>query len=678
MPLPVVAPVVDEDRSYPTRADLSAAIKASLVGQDLDKMTLKKLRRAVVSHMDLGGQWLQRALRGSRRDEFKQLATDAVNEAQANLPAPPPAKPEWYDMEDEDVASQVYLVTFAHILADTLKKAAASGKPIKDLENVVKKEIADAMIDVLNNPATSRANGGRPSVEAASIMKMIVVEEIVVEGDEEIVVEGDPKHFHAAVKISRERSFMPFKDSLRERHGLASHWSCSHRHFWSAARYLTFTTDKKRAIDPKPFSWTPDDTKSGEALDVYEESQEPYCAEICRKRREKAEMNAHASDEPDGKRCKTMSQHRFNKSDFTDVVLSKDLKTPSAVMDYLHGHGSQAARAFAQKNQRRLQEFIEDAEEWAEAPRRAKNERRTDWDIFCEVANEACPTGVSCIYSAAAKSFFQAHAPSFSQARLAVALRGIIINGPSKDWRVPFLIGSTNTGKSTVVESIESVFGEESIFYLPAETDNEGGALRGWLKSKRFVFWDEFNPVKFIEKGVLELSQFLKAFNGQKFEIQMNQRSHDGNKPFKWSRGAVFIGKEKGLWEPSDNVSLEDISHIQSRVDVFRCVGQIQRRKGGVPQCRCCFARWVCQCAAQYDANQALAAPTIKSGVVRGLASLLGASKIPAQVSKLIVVDVEALGAVDVQELRSGDWTSLPSWSQLREMEKRRLLAAIG
>ena len=213
---------------------------------------------------------------------------------------------------------------------------------------------------------------------------------------------------------------------------------------------------------------------------------------------------------------------------------------------------------------------------------------------------------------------------------------------------------------------------------MPAETDNKGGALRGWLKSKRFVFWDEFNPVKFIEKGVLELSQFLKAFNGQKFEIQMNQRSHDGNKPFKWSRGAVFTGKEKGLWEPSDNVSLEDISHIQSRVDVFRCVGQIQRRKGGVPQCRCCFARWVCQCAAQYDANQALAAPTIKSGVVRGLASLLEASKIPAQVSKLIVVDVEALGAVDVQELRSGDWTSLPSWSQLREMEKRRLLAAIG
>ena len=73
-----------------------------------------------------------------------------------------------------------------------------------------------------------------------------------------------------------------------------------------------------------------------------------------------------------------------------------------------------------------------------------------------------------------------------------------------------------------------------------------------------------------------------------------------------------------------------------------------------------------------------MAAPTIKSGVVRGLASLLEASKIPAQVSKLIVVDVEALGAVDVQELRSGDWTSLPSWSQLREMEKRRLLAAIG
>ena len=166
---------------------------------------------------------------------------------------------------------------------------------------------------------------------------------------------------------------MQFKTRIREASGLASDWSVSHRHFWSTVRYLAFTTDKKRGIDPKPFSWTSSDRTSGEALDIYEEAQEPYCAEICRKRREKAEMRAFTPDEPEAKRSKgTTKQPRFNKSDFCDLVLSRKLKTPAAAMGYLHDHGSEAARAFAQKNQRRLQEFIEDAEEWERAPAKAK------------------------------------------------------------------------------------------------------------------------------------------------------------------------------------------------------------------------------------------------------------------------------------------------------------------
>ena len=63
----------------------------------------------------------------------------------------------------------------------------------------------------------------------------------------------------------------------------------------------------------------------------------------------------------------------------------------------------------------------------------------------------------------------------------------------------------------------------------------------------------------------------------------MNQRTHDGSKPFKWNRGAVFIAKEKILRKPRDGVDLEDIIHMKSKVDEFRCVGQIVRKRGGVP-----------------------------------------------------------------------------------------------
>lgn len=98
----------------------------------------------------------------------------------------------------------------------------------------------------------------------------------------------------------------------------------------------------------------------------------------------------------------------------------------------------------------------------------------------------------------------------------------------------------------------------------------KGGALRGWLHDKRFVFWDEFEPVTFIAKGVMPKSQFLKAFNGQVFQIQMNQRTHDGNLPFKWNRGAVFTAKENGLWDLQGAVTKEDVGHMKSRVEIFR------------------------------------------------------------------------------------------------------------
>ena len=39
--------------------------------------------------------------------------------------------------------------------------------------------------------------------------------------------------------------------------------------------------------------------------------------------------------------------------------------------------------------------------------------------------------------------------------------------------------------------------------------------------------------------------------------------------------------------------------------------------------------------------------------------------------------DVVNTGAVDVRELAVSDWASLPSWSRLRPLEQRRLLAAV-
>ena len=122
-------------------------------------------------------------------------------------------------------------------------------------------------------------------------------------------------------------------------------------------------------------------------------------------------------------------------------------------------------------------------------------------------------------------------------------------------------------------------------------------------------------------------TQFLKAFNGQTFEIQMNQRTNDGNKLFKWKRGAAFTAKERGLWTQRDGITAEDIAHIKSRVELFRCTGEVQPRPGGVPMCQHCLAKWIRDGAAKHDARQVLPAPALQSnpGTVDGLQELLDA-----------------------------------------------------
>ena len=58
----------------PLSKDIRAAIEEVLKDKDLDTITMKELRRTVVSHMDIGGKWFKRSLEGSRRDKFQLLA----------------------------------------------------------------------------------------------------------------------------------------------------------------------------------------------------------------------------------------------------------------------------------------------------------------------------------------------------------------------------------------------------------------------------------------------------------------------------------------------------------------------------------------------------------------------------------------------------------------------------
>ena len=584
----------------------------------------------------------------------------------AAVAPPPPLGADWLESLGTEVTNarcQVYLLTFSRLLPETLQ--AAPGE-LRSLERLTRKQLVKFVRDAFETPEASAA-GGRPvQREGPLVRKVVVVCEKHADGT---------YHFHAAVQLYAPSRWPAVKRALRTRCKLVGHFSCTHKEWWSVLRYVTHTTEKKTVVDSAREVWL----APGESFDAFKESQQAYNACAWRAKREKREMTAAPTGKPAS----------FTKLDFITLVLSEGLNKKSAVLRYVQDHGTDAMRAFAVNNQKHLKQFLDDAKEYGAAREVAAAEELTDWALLCRTAEETCPHGDACRYKCACEEVFEGNKANWDRRHLASSLRNVIVAGPSKDTRVPFLVGTTNTAKSTMVEPFDDLYGFERVFHLPALTDGKF-ALRNWLKDKRLVYWDEFDPVEFANESVFATTTFENAFGGKWFEVQMAQNHHDGNQDWRWQRGTVFTNKSEGLFVPKGNVSAEDIRHLKARVELFKCTHQVVppgcRPVGGnVPPCKVHMSQWVRDLAAEHDAAQVLRPPLQAAiqdsdqtdGNVVDLSPFLQAAKLPPAVSAALAREVEATGAVHVQELQRQDWEQLVSWPSLRPMEQRRLLQQV-
>ena len=575
--------------------------------------------------------------------------------------------PSWLEQAtpaDVDARLKVYLISFSRLLPETLVGAQGG---LRSLDTLTRRQLAEFVKDAFESPAGSESGAGRPRERDGPLLRKVVV---VCEKHED-----DSWHFHAAALLYVPCRWPAVKRALKSRYQLAAHFSCSHREWHTALRYLVFVTTKKLEVDADRVVWL----APGETFNAFKESQEPYCAKAWQAKREKRDMNAGAAGKATA----------FTKFDFNNLVLSESLQTPAAVLRYVQDNGSDSMRAFVSKNQRHLRVYLAEAKEWGGARRAAAEEELTDWALLCLAADGECPHGDNCKYHCAAEQILMGNAGNWDRRRLAVALRNIIVSGPSKENRVPFLVGATNTGKSTLVESFDDLFGFEHVFHLPAVTDGKF-ALSNWVKEKRFVFWDEFDPVEFAAAGVFSVTTFKKAFGGKYFEVQRAQNWHDGNKDWRWQQGVVFTNKAEGLWRPKDSISMEDVRHIQSRVELFNCTHVVTRPgvpRNTIPECRVHLARWIRDAAGAYDAAQivqllpgaaAVEPANAADDVVVELSRLLDTFKLPPAMREALAREIEATGALHVQELTRQDWEELPSWQSVRPLERRRVLKCVA
>ena len=468
---------------------------------------------------------------------------------------------------ETDLNQRVYLVTMSRVLP-----AARAGHAYRNMAHLAREDVGRMVRDAFDQPLATGA-GGRPRAEAAaSPVEFLAVAK-------EYHADGSP-HFHVVVKLTHRMRFRAAKKTLQDREHMPSHWSSSHRHVWSAIRYIHAPTPRKPVVDTDVWTWRAD----GRTPDLTELSREPFTAIAWRTAREAREAKCSAS----GKKAPA-----FQKLDLMARILSKHLHTKPQLLAYIQDHGTPAAQAFVSRQQRRLSEFVDDAHEWADAKTEAVAETLTDWEMLCMAAGRPCPHGPgSCSYAQAVSDIFTKNAETVSPQRLACALRAVLCDGPSKTCRVPLLVGASNTGKSTLLYPFDDLFGPTHVFHKPALGSTF--ALRNIAKKKRFIFWDDFRPVEFAHKDTIPVPTFLSLFIGKETEIQVSQSFNDGNLDVAWRRGAVFTAKAEGLWTPTAKVSVEDVRHLKNRVEEFH-FEHVLETIHDVESCAPCMARWILQ-----------------------------------------------------------------------------------
>ncbi|CAE7445474.1 unnamed protein product, partial [Symbiodinium microadriaticum] len=112
----------------------------------------------------------------------------------------------------------------------------------------------------------------------------------------------------------------------------------------------------------------------------------------------------------------------------------------------------------------------------------------------------------------------------------------------------------------------------KAIDYFPAQNTTMALSSLATNRRLRFFVGTNFSPAKFAARPpkapTVPGVTFKKLFAGQYLRVQFQQAYHDGNRDFRWTRGAAMTAFLEGLWDVAKPVAPEDVRHMQSRLVV--------------------------------------------------------------------------------------------------------------
>ena len=140
--------------------------------------------------------------------------------------------------------------------------------------------------------------------------------------------------------------------------------------------------------------------------------------------------------------------------------------------------------------------------------------------------------------------------------------------------------------------------------------------------NRRFLYLDEFSMVEYASmpkgKPTIPVSTLLKLTGGQYMEVAASQSFHDGNPTIAWKKGIAITSKLKGLWDPRDPVTPEDINHLKNRVEQFTATVVLRKKDlKTIPPCKYCFCKQLVEQSAAFT-TQLPQVPAALAGVGAG------------------------------------------------------------
>ena len=511
--------------------------------------------------------------------------TPANFRAQASLPEP-------LDLNDlgeatADAKRQVYLVTLPRPQPGAV---SSEGRPLTAPGSKTKEEVLACVFDAFAHPTYTHGWQAHGPV----VLKQVGLWREFHKPD---AAQERSVHDHVAVLAEASFRFAPVKKALLQRHGLASHWSCSHDGYWSCARYLAVESPKKPAasLDQRPLLWA----REGAHPHVVDSTYAPVTAAALTAKRQKVASDAARDGE---------AEPKVNDLDVWALVVRSGVRNDDddqtanlQLVAFAKAHCGEAMVNYLFKKRHVLPRMIDDIWLWENIEEYVAVARRSRLDALSAAQQSQCTCG-GAWPAFVVRCFMQNSIPI---AELCHDVLTALTRGRSETTPVVVLGGRLGgEGKSFFLKPLRTIFDgfvfntpEKSNFPLLDLPKAKVALLEEYPWNDDLVSWSAMNL--WFEGAAVPIGQ------------PQNVPGTTGNIEYK-GRAPIFITcKLSDLqwleWYAQINPSTgapwdANASMVNRRLKVYRFCHRVDKPRGQLPFCTRCFAELVTSQAATWAA----------------------------------------------------------------------------